>query len=100
MLTITSHGRFEKAGLIQTTTCGCTMRYSQWAEGSVTVQGDTLVLTEEKAQHKMADSCGKDWDKPKKLETRTFRWRLEPDDRGVMALKLVDPDGSEQAYFH
>ena len=24
----------------------------------------------------------------------------EPDDRGVMALKLVYPDGSEQAYFH
>lgn len=89
-------GSYVYAGLVQTSTYGCTTRIFLYSTGAWKAEGANLVLRQKTARTRSTDNCNQrlNYEKSPALKTETFAWRLQRDDSGAPVL-VLSGDGGE-----
>jgi hypothetical protein len=98
----TPDGYYEKGVLLQSSLYGCTMTFFAYNKGTMTVEGDKIVLYPTYGKIKSVDNCVADnnYDKPDQLKSETMLWERGQDEYGVETLWLRYPDGNPSAFHH
>lgn len=98
----TPDGYYEKGVLLQSSLYGCTMTFFAFNKGTMTVEGDKIVLYPTYGKIKSIDNCvaNNNYEKPDQLKSETMLWELGPDEYGVETLWLRYPDGGPSAFHH
>lgn len=96
----TPDGYYEKGVLLQSSMYGCTMTFTAYNSGTMTVAGDRFVLYPTYGRVKSVDNCvqANNYDRPDQLESETILWELGPDEYGIETLWLRYEGGSPSAF--
>lgn len=96
---IQADGRFEFAGLLQTTMYNCTTSLFNLKRGLVRVEGTRLTLVPQENKWKNEFSCAsqRNHEKAGKTDEETYTWRIKEED-GRASLCLT-PAGGEESCF-
>jgi hypothetical protein len=98
----TRDGYYEKGVLLQSSLYNCTMTFFAYNKGTMTVEGDKIVLYPTYGKIKSIDNCvaNNNYDKPDQLKSETMLWELGQDEYGVETLWLRYPEGNPSAFHH
>lgn len=85
MYTFFPDGRFEYANLYSLTSYSCTTQTMLYTIGHYEVTGSVLKMVTEDGKFTSQDNCNRqyNYEKPAKLETESFNWRVERDEYGT-----------------
>lgn len=78
-------GRYEYAGLMQSSMYNCTMTITPFERGTVRIEGNTIHFDSAGGTLTSKDNCNRqyNYEKPIAPNTTTYTWRLERDQYGV-----------------
>ena len=78
-------GRYEYAGLLQSSMYNCTMTITPFERGTVRIEGNTIHFDSAGGTLTSKDNCNRqyNYEKPIPPNTTTYTWRLERDQYGV-----------------
>jgi hypothetical protein len=98
----TPDGYYEKGVLLQSSLYGCTMTFFAYNKGTMTVEGDKIVLYPTYGRIKSIDNCveSNNYEKPDQLKSETLLWEYGQDEYGVETLWLRSPDSGPSAFHH
>lgn len=98
----TPDGYYEKGVLLQSSLYGCTMTFFAFNKGTMTVEGDKIVLYPTYGKIKSIDNCvqNNNYEKPDELKSETMLWEHGQDEYGVETLWLRRPDTGPSAFHH
>lgn len=98
----TPDGYYEKGVLLQSSLYGCTMTFFAYNKGTMTVEGDKIVLHPTYGKIKSVDNCveSNNYEKPDQLKSETLFWEHGQDEYGVETLWLRAPDSGPSAFHH
>lgn len=95
------NGTYEKGVLLQSSLYGCTMSFLAYNSGTMTVEGDKIVLTPTYGQIKSVDNCvaANNYEKPDELVTEIIFFEFAPDDFGNTPLWMRYETSSASAFY-
>ncbi len=98
----TRDGYYEKGVLLQSSLYGCTMTFFAYNKGTMTVEGNKIVLYPAYGKIKSIDNCVEknNYEKPDELKSETLLWEHGQDEYGVETLWLRYPEGNPSAFHH
>ena len=96
----TSDGYYEKGVLLQSTLYSCTSTFYAYNKGTMTVEGDKIVLYPTYGKIKSLDNCvaNNNYEKPDQLQSETILWQLGRDEYNVETLWARYPNGDPSAF--
>jgi hypothetical protein len=94
-------GRYRKGVLLQSSLYNCTMTFFAYNEGTMTVEGNKIVLYPTYGRIKSLDNCvaSNNYEKPDELKQETILWELRTDEYGVETLWMRYPH-TDYSAFH
>ncbi|MGH7598829.1 MAG: hypothetical protein ACREOI_20945 [bacterium] len=98
----TADGYYEKGVLLQSSLYNCTMTFFAYNKGTMTVEGDKIVLYPTYGRIKSVDNCvaSNNYEKPDELASETILWQIGPDEYGFEKLWLRYPNGNPSPFHH
>jgi len=97
----TADGYYEKGVLLQSSLYGCTTTFFAYNKGTMTVEGNKIVLYPTQGRIKSVDNCVEEYnyDKPDELQNETILWEIGVDDYGNEVLWLRYETGDPSAFY-
>lgn len=97
----TPDGYYEKGVLLQSSLYGCTMTFFAYNKGTMTVEGNKIVLYPTYGRIKSVDNCvaENNYEKPDELHNETIFWEIGPDDFGNEVLWLRYETSNPSAFY-
>jgi hypothetical protein len=98
----TQEGYYEKGVLLQSSLYGHTMTFFAYNKGTMTVEGDNIVLYPTYGKIKSVDNMVQEnnYEKPDELKSETMLWEKGFDEYGLETLWLRYPDSGPSAFYH
>lgn len=96
-----SDGYYEKGVLLQSSLYNCTMTFFAYNKGTMTVEGDKIVLYPTYGRIKSEDNCVQEnnYEKADQLESETIFWELGQDEYGNEVLWLRYETSNPSAFY-
>ena len=93
-------GDYEKGVLLRSSLYNCSMTFFAFNSGTMTVEGNKIVLYVNYGRIKSYDTCvqANNYEKPDEVKTETVLWELGQDEFGNEVLRLRYPDGNPSTF--